>query len=273
MAQSTYTETTTETNAEITTGKSPVGPQAFPLVENDPWKNTPPQELTVPEGGNKARKSTYVERCDQCQVDITQEMDACKACGRPVHWTGSHIADKRYERQAEKKVDMTAADRRADESKLSEPLRFLLACSRSSPASFKTHFALGEAEALQALVEAYGGQILKDKANEFKANGEQGRGLIKHVLAFLRQYNPSAVRAAISYNAIITDNEELGRQNEAWLVAHGRQSKPEEEDDDPAFMPYETLVQAHPSGVSVAPTEPEPEVDEDGFLPWTGGPE
>jgi hypothetical protein len=157
-----------------------------------------------------AIRDAYTERCDQCRENLTQRRDDCPNCGRPVRWEGSRIAKNRAKRRAAQEADKKANETRQKiEQHYSPTVAHILSIARATALSGQVTYAKGEAQSLFAYEQAYGAELLRAKANEFKAAGNKGRGLIKHLLTYLEQHNPSGKPG----KKITTNADELMRQD------------------------------------------------------------
>ena len=149
-------------------------------MEEDPWEGFEPQRVVVPMG-SRAKRDDYKEHCNQCRHWLSQDLDCCPDCKRPVSWENSAIADKRYKRQKAKAADSKAKELRAT-MVTGSTSAFVLSLACATSPTGKCEFAKGEADRLEAYAAAYGVLVVTNLTSKLKSDGDRGRGLIKHLL-------------------------------------------------------------------------------------------
>lgn len=149
------------------------------------WENWTPQVVEVPQGGNKASRAAFEAKCSECHGKLTQELDICPnpACGQPIQWVGSPLADKRQKHREAAAADQRAKDKLEKQPTDSTAKQILAKAMTLSPCRLRAD----DEVKIVRLVQAHGSEWVLSKANdilsEHKNDGRKsGVAYIAHFL-------------------------------------------------------------------------------------------
>lgn len=160
------------------------------LDEADPaasWIGMDPQQVEVPQGGNKAQRNAFQATCSQCGTTLTQKLDVCpnRKCQQPIRWIGSAAANARARKAAGEAADHKAKEMREGKGALTETTGKVLALAIAGAPTGTCQYKGNEERQLASYEAFYGATAVLEKAQRLHHGGAVGRGLLVQLLNIL----------------------------------------------------------------------------------------